>query len=133
MIFRVTVTVTGDGNSRTVSRFVPALFVPTSYPRRRNTTPHMAAWRKCEHKCGVYLKLRRTTEQSVSNALDMLLALFVFCSFLFGNVRSVFVLKISLKACKSAEPVALDRFVSPPERFIDVLLLYSRNLFTLYS
>ena len=52
----------------------------------------------------------------------MLFALFVFCSFLFGNVRSVFVLKIVLKACKSAEPVALDRFVSPPERFIDVLL-----------
>lgn len=38
-----------------------------------------------------------------------------------------------LYLCKSAEPVALDRFVSPPERFIDVLLLYSRNLFTLYS
>ena len=52
---------------------------------------------------GVYHNPCRTTEQSNSNHVDMLFALFVFCSFLFGNVRSVFVLKISLKACKSAE------------------------------
>ena len=52
---------------------------------------------------GVYHNPRRTTEQISSNHVDMLFAPFVFCSFLFGNVRSVFVLKISLKACKSAE------------------------------
>ena len=52
---------------------------------------------------GVYHNPRRTTEQSSSNPVDMLFALFVFCSFLFGNVRSVFVLEIVLKACKCAE------------------------------
>ena len=103
----MTVTVTGDGrgdgNSRTVSRFVSVLFAPTSYPSRNPKTPYRAAWRRCEHKCGVYLKLRRTTEQSNSNPVDMLFALFVFCSFLFGNVRSVFVLVISLKPRSCAE------------------------------
>ena len=107
VVFRVTVTVTGDGrgdaNLCTVSRFVSALFAPTSYPSCFPKTPHRATWRRCEHKCGVYLKLRRTTEQSNSNHVDMLFALFVFCSFLFGNVRSVFVLVIVLKARKCAE------------------------------
>ena len=107
VVFRVTVTVTGDGrgdaNLCTVSRFVSALFALTSYPSCFPKTPHRASWRKWEHKCRVYLQFRRTTEQSVSNALDMLFALFVFCSFLFGNVRSVFVLEIVLKACKCAE------------------------------
>ncbi|MBO5577396.1 MAG: hypothetical protein J5956_14030, partial [Ruminococcus sp.] len=48
--FRVTVTVTGDGNSRTVSRFVSALFAATSYPSFCPKTPHRAAWCRCEHK-----------------------------------------------------------------------------------
>ena len=52
---------------------------------------------------GVYHNPCRTTEQSILCPADMLFALFVFCSFLFGNVRSVFVLEIVLKACKSAE------------------------------
>ena len=128
-LYEVTLDVTGDGrgdgNSRTVSRFVPALFSATSYPSFCPKTPHRAAWRRCEHKCGVYLQFRRTTEQSVSNAVDMLFAPFVDCSFyrhcspnnfvqrnftsgtsclfLFGVVRCVFVLKSRLKVRSCAE------------------------------
>ena len=52
---------------------------------------------------GVYHNPRRTTEQSNSNHVDMLFALFVFCSFLFVVVRCVFVLEIALKTRKCAE------------------------------
>ena len=85
VIFRVTVTVTGDGNSRTVSRFVPALFSATSYPSRFPKTPHRAAWRRCEHKC------RGVSQSSPNNrtkqfkprryAVCVVRFLFVLCSF----------------------------------------------------
>ena len=107
VVFRVTVTVTGDGrgdaNLCTVSRFVSALFSPTSYPScfpKRRTGQRGAG---VSISTGVYHNPRRTTEQSSSNPVDMLIALFVFCSFLFGNVRSVFVLESSLKARRYAE------------------------------
>ena len=54
VVFRVTVTVTGDGrcdaNLCTVRRFAPSLFAPTSYPSCFPKTPYRATWRKCEHK-----------------------------------------------------------------------------------
>ena len=94
----------GDGNSRAVSRFVPTLSIGGEFTRasaRKRRTGQRGAG--VSTSAGVYHNLRRTTEQSNSNHVDVLFALFVFCSFLFGNVRCVFVLVIVLKACKCAE------------------------------
>ena len=111
-----------------MSRFVPTLSADRAVTRPAGTgsdTGQRGAG--VSTSAGVYHNPCRTTEQSSSNPVDMLIALFVFCSFLFGNVRSVFVLKISLKACKCAEYCACS-FCSVKKRDTPDLQDQSKNV-----